>query len=571
MNKKNRILQLFCEASLCVAFVLGGCFGAFAQIGHGGTPYSFKKRAVNAFVSVSLPSFDNQMLLQEETAVEKKDEGYQFGKEIAVNYRLDNSGTWEVLPDGGRLWRLGIVSKGAYSLNLLFERFHIPPSSNLFIYTADQSFVLGSFTEKNNNRWGNFATTVLPGDAIVLEFYEAAQDRGEAIINLSTVIHGYKDFFFKKTQKGQYGKSGSCNININCDIGKPYQDVKQAVALILTGTKAHCSGTLLNNTAQDTTPYFLTAYHCLYKTSYPPSQWVFIFNYEAEDCEGGKSAKTYSINGSTRLATSYDSDFALLLLNDRPPADFCPYYAGWNRKDTLYEGVVSIHHPSGDWKKISEDRKITAQGKFWKDDPDFPDNTHHVVVWDTGITEGGSSGSGLFNSGGLLIGQLEGGDRMYCNREDRMDYFGMFSYSWTNGNSPDSNRLDYWLDPLGLGVEYLEGMKTPCDSFVRIVERPENAISISPNPATGTLHVTRYALQENTVIEIYDIYGRNVFTSPTPSKGGEQAANGAGINLHRVSSPPKEGLEEVVIDISHLANGMYFLKIDNRMYKIVKQ
>jgi hypothetical protein len=96
-------------------------------------------------------------------------------------------------------------------------------------------------------------------------------------------------------------------------------------------------------------------------------------------------------------------------------------------------------------------------------------------------------------------------------------------------------------------------------------------IWVYPNPTTGTLHVTRYALQENTVIEIHDIYGRNVFTSPNPSKGGEQAANEAGINLHTVSSPPSEKLGEVIIDISHLANGMYFLKIDGKVYKVMKE
>ena len=450
MNNRSKNLQLLCKTSLCTTFLWGICVCSFAQIGHGGTPYSFKKKVVKSFVTVSLPSLDNQLLLQEE-AVEKKNEGYPFGKEIAVNYRLDNSGTWENLPDGGRLWRLGIESKGAYSINLLFDNFYIPSSSNLFIYTTDQSFVLGSFTVKNNNQWGNFATTVLPGDAIVLEFYEAAQDRNEAIINLSTVVHGYKNAFF---QKGQYGKSGYCNVNINCEVGETYQAVKQAVALILKGGSAYCSGTLVNNTAQDTTPYFITAYHCVYGKDL--STFVFIFNYETVDCGGTNPTTTYSVNGATAIAMCDTSDFALLLLNDRP-IGFNAYYAGWNRKDTLYEGAVCIHHPNGDWKKISEDRKMLGSGKFWDEYPSFPDNTHYVVVWDTGTTQGGSSGSGLFNSHGLLIGQLEGGYAS-CSDLQGEDYFGKFSYSWTNNNSPDNNRLDYWLDPLGAGVEFLEGM-----------------------------------------------------------------------------------------------------------------
>ena len=29
--------------------------------------------------------------------------------------------------------------------------------------------------------------------------------------------------------------------------------------------------------------------------------------------------------------------------------------------------------------------------------------------------------------------------------------------------------------------------------------------------------------------------------------------------------------DEIEIDISHLANGLYFLKIDNKVFKVVKQ
>jgi hypothetical protein len=94
---------------------------------------------------------------------------------------------------------------------------------------------------------------------------------------------------------------------------------------------------------------------------------------------------------------------------------------------------------------------------------------------------------------------------------------------------------------------------------------------IYPNPTDGTLHVTGYELRENSTIEIFDIYGRKVSASPNPSKGGEQVANGAGINLHSVSSPPSEGLGEVVIDISHLAKGMYFLTVDGKVFKVVKE
>ena len=542
----NKSLYLAHKIIFSATFLLGISISSFAQIEHGGTPYSFKKKSFGSFAAVALPAMDNQQLLQEEIRAEKKEEGYPFGKEIAVDYRLDNSGSWEELPDGGRLWRLGIESKGAYSLNLLFDRFYIPPSSHLFIYTADHSFVLGSFTVKNNNRWGNFATTLLPGDAIVLEFYEAAQDRNNATIQLSTVVHGYKNFFFQK--EGTYGNSGSCNVNINCDIGQPYQKVKQAVALILNGGNRHCSGTLINNTAQDTTPYFLTAHHCVKRggSTYDPSQFVFIFNYETSDCEGKNPTKTYSINGATVVAIGSDtSDFALLLLEDRPPA----YYAGWSRKDTLYKGVVAIHHPMGDWKKISEDRKTITSGKYHEDDLHYPENTHYIVAWDTGTTERCSSGSGLFNRERLLIGQLEGGYASCAYREGE-DYYGKFSYSWTNNNHPDSNRLDYWLDPLGLGVESLNGLDASVTSNIKNIVKQENTISIYPNPTNGKLKIESGEWKIKNMI-VYDIPGRKMLEETAIQNN------------------------EFVLNMEELHIGLYILKIETEngvfIRKIVKR
>ena len=84
-----------------------------------------------------------------------------------------------------------------------------------------------------------------------------------------------------------------------------------------------------------------------------------------------------------------------------------------------------------------------------------------------------------------------------------------------------------------------KGVNTPIYS--------ENTIQIYPNPTNGQLQVTSYKLQENTSIEIYDIVGRVV-----------------------LSSAMSKFSPETTIDISHLANGMYFLKIDGKMFKVIK-
>jgi hypothetical protein len=525
------------EITILISLFLLAGVSLSAQVSHGGKPHSFQKNNhLQSLFFEKLPYQDNQILLEKEENIVEKETGFQFGEEIKVNYTLENSGIWDTLVDGSRLWRLGIYSANAYSLNLLFDSFHIPSGSNLFIYTEDKSFVMGSFTEKNNNQWGNFATSLFPGDKIILEYYEPVQNKGLGIINLSTIVHGYKDFFFKK---GTYGTAaGSCHININCSQGNNYQDVKRAVALILDGSRAHCSGTLVNNTAQDGIPYFLTARHCIHYDGryYNPSYFVFVFNYESSDCEG-ENGKTsyYSYNGATLMASHMHSDFALLLMNDIPQAEAMPYYAGWDRRNIAVASTVGIHHPNGDIKKISTSNGLLESKKWYDDSSSYPNNTHWEVVWDKGSTEGGSSGSGLFNVLQQITGQLQGGFAKCSGSQPNgeADYYGKFSYSWTNGNSSDSNRLDYWLDPLNTGIEVLHGYD-PSNVGIVDYNKIENKIKVYPNPANNIVNIE--AEFEIRSCGIYSINGQCV---------GEISVN----------SFQKD------ISVNNLSSGIYLLKI----------
>jgi hypothetical protein len=527
-------MKIRLKAVVIFAFFIGFACCLYAQIGHGGMPYSFKKDASLQQVNMELlPYLDNRMLLENEIPPAKED-AFVFGKEIAVNYTLENSGLWESLPNGARLWRMGVQSTGAYSINLQFDRFFIPPSSRLFIYTEDRSYIIGSFTAENNNQWTNFATSLLPGDAIILEYYEAPQDYNKGEIQLSTVVHGYKDFFFKA---GTYGSSQKCNVDVNCNTGTIVQTVKRAVAIILRGGGAHCSGTLLNNTKQDGTPYFLTANHCM---GYNPSYFVFVFNYESEGCNQQGEKTTYSVNGATLLASALHSDFALLLLNNTLPQECHPYYAGWDRRNIAEAGTFSIHHPAGDKKKISIYTDNLVSSKYETDNTSFPNNTHwEVTKWSSGTTEGGSSGSGLFNILGQLVGQLEGGSAecQGASPNDGSDVFGKLSYSWTNENNIGTNRLDHWLDPIGSGTNVLDGYDPYPSVGVVGIETPSTTIRLYPNPADETIQ-----LESDAEIQFYTIC----------------SLNGQSILSQRTNA------RIVAIHVAALAEGIYILSVQTK-------
>ncbi len=439
-------------------FILGLLFtGGFllmgnAQVGEGGIPHSFHDYSISDDIPfVKMPYVDNQLLATKEQT--EKTEGFTFGQEFQVDYNLFNAGIWTQLANGDRMWRLGVSSQGAYSINLVFNRFYLPENSTMFIYTKDKRHVLGAFTAKNNTKDKVFPTTVLPGDEIVIEYYEPKEVKEQAEIHLSSVVHAYKDVFFTQ---GKYGRSGPCHTNINCDEGLSFQDVKRSVALILYINQAMCTGSLINNTANDETPYLLTAKHCL--TNKNPSFFVFIFGYETLGCDNNTGSNGFSISGATLVADGSNSDFALLKLNTKPPFSYNPYYAGWNRSNIAVMPSFCIHHPSGDYKKISICTSILESSSY---DEIIPNTHWEVTAWSKGATEAGSSGSALLNFNKQIIGQLEGGTSS-CYNPTGYDLYGKLSYSWTNNdNSNPNKRLKDWLDPLNTEAYSLEAYD-PC-------------------------------------------------------------------------------------------------------------
>jgi hypothetical protein len=433
---------------LICLFAIGGM--AVAQISEGGLPPSF---SLSRPIPVTIPTASMSPIDLDALSVQDKiDEAdglpLRFGTPFDVDYSLQNSGLWQDLGGGDRLWRLRIESKNAFSINLLFSRYHLPDGARLYIYNEDHSMLLGAFTSKNNKPDGQFATGPVKGDISILEYVEPAAVHGQGDIAISRIVHAYKDVFgYAKSTLG-YGSSGSCNVNINCPQGQPWQNEKRAVAMILTGGGTRlCTGTLVNNARQDQTPYLLTANHC----SGPTDTWVFMFKYESPTCVNADGPTTYTVSGSSFKAASATSDFTLVQLSEMPPANYDAFYAGWSNLNVASQSSVVIHHPSGDIKKISLDLDSVSSADYLAGSG----TTHWMVgSYETGTTEPGSSGSPLFDQNHHVVGQLHGGYASCGNTS--ADWYGKFALSWTGGGTP-ATRLKDWLDPDNSGIATLNG------------------------------------------------------------------------------------------------------------------
>ena len=431
-------MKLVCS----IISILALTTGLFAQPSFGGFPKGLGKKNIPALTeNFKLPLIDeNALLAEDEQMAAAGEKSLRFGQDVHVDISPSTHGQWNTLADGSKLWRLLIKSTGAKSLNLIFDEFNLKTGEELFVYAPDGSMIQGSFTDANNNRIFNFATMPLAGAEAIIEFFQPA---GYPLpqLHLSYIIHGYRDF--SKSMKG-FGDSGNCNNNVICPEGADWVDQRNSVVMLLTSNNSRfCSGAAVNNTANDGTPYVLSADHCDVGATD-----LFLFNYWSPNCTPNSDGNTSDIVvGCIPRANNSNSDFALVELADEIPAEYNAYLSGWSRQNTAPPSSVSIHHPRGDVMKITFDEDPAGIEDYSNAD------CWHILDWEDGTTEPGSSGSPLFNENHLIIGQLYGGTANCNNNID--DYYGRFVTSWS-GNAAN-RRLRDWLDPNGLDLQTMEG------------------------------------------------------------------------------------------------------------------
>lgn len=421
------------------------------------------------------------------------------GIAIAQIFNIGAVASYDTLPDGSRIGRMRFVSPGAVSQAFRFSAFYLAGGCELYIYDEVGAIVRGAFTAANNKPFGGLYFSSTAGASHVLELFEPSGSFGQSTLIADRIYQGYHTAQSlgitppkRKSEAMQrsFGESeASCNFNVNCE-GYDWCVEKYAVCLLEKADDSStsiCTGTLLNNSANNFTPYVLTAWHCLDRTrdcSISTNEQnidniAFVFNWWSVGCSNGTQSQANANVGNKVFSSGIiralyrETDMALLEIRTEsdggefsvPPTDMF-YFAGWSRRDQLPTAGTILHHPKGDIMKgsIVMNDSITYpqymfhspsrghrcnDGNYTITSADETTNYIGCYIHD-GATEPGSSGSALLNENRLVVGQLSQNTEVYCwaqqDKGPQHNGFGKFSVSWAGGGT-EPTRLSSWLAP----------------------------------------------------------------------------------------------------------------------------
>lgn len=415
--------------------------------------------------TLSLPPVDAAPLLAQDEQDTKTGIPFRFGlrREVDVDViKFSAKGQ----RDGFRVYEYRIDAAGAFSLNLIFDRFQLKTGASLYLYNGDQTMLIGPITDAQNPGRGNpagseFWTDLMQGSNLTLELQEPLTGEGTSEIHLRAVVHGYKNMFPDKV----FGQAGACHPNMVCY--PDYQPQGDGVAMVLlAGGTRLCTGSMVTNVRQTFRSFFLSAFHCLDLNNSQGADadeiaqvenWLVRFNYQSPTCTPSQEDTDFvTLNGTTYRAGYAQSDVLLVELKQQVPPEVNTTYNGWNRRDETTSNNFTIHHPRGDVKKISFTNADTQISGY----QGTAGSNYLISLWGSlGVTDPGSSGSPLFDGNRRIVGQLRGGPS-FCGAtgQSLRDYYGRIFTSWTGGGT-NQTRLSNWLDPDNSTITTTNGVK----------------------------------------------------------------------------------------------------------------
>ncbi len=367
-----------------------------------------------------------------------------------------SQGTWQTATDGSPVWRLAITSQNALGIRLHFANFSVGLGK---VWVHDTSTpakqVFGPYSGTGRNGSGDFWSETVFSPTIEVEYVPAAgtSASGQPPFTISELVHLWQFGPYQAPLPGSSRSSEdslstfravpalsaqqaaspdySCYLDATCyqsasqdlpNTNTAVVDGSHSTGLILFGDY-QCSATILN--APNGQPILITAGHCINTQKDAQSMQAF-FDVRAPQCGQdtgiaptdqvlaslpqamGINLLAYSnkafLDGTDPNQVQNDLDYSLIQLNSFPSGSDL-ILAGYTANDiAIGADATSLGHPNGLYMQVAFGTRVT---------PDTGDsfvNAFEIDQSSHGRVDSGSSGSGLFDDNGHLVGLLSTAD-----------------------------------------------------------------------------------------------------------------------------------------------------------------
>ncbi len=443
------------------------------------------REEMNRVPRIALAAPDMKRVAAEDAASEALEKPMRIGVFRDLPQPLEHVPGQKNALVSGTVWATSITSPGALGERIAFDEISLPPGAEVILYDAAHPEVAVGPLDVGGVREWPFWAPACSGETVMVECRFPVDVSAQPFsVRISKVAHIYRD---PLKQAGEKAFAGPCNLDVSC---RPeWADFALAVGGLGTIDNTgvlFCTCTLLaDGNPCLSLPYVLTANHCVQgQTGTRGAESLeFYWRYQTATCNGTAPALLTvprTVGGADYLAgsmgtgvTGGGNDFSFMRMRKDPPAELPRM--GWSAtKPPVGTPVVCIHHPWGDFKRISDGAIVDVSNPF----PEL----YHQVVWSLGVTEPGSSGSPLAVSAtGQIIGQLWGGGSS-CSAPTDPDYYGRFDLTYSAIRALLEPPAAF-MDPVNIDADE----KAPSASVTISLSRPvDGATDLTITPVAVT-------------------------------------------------------------------------------------
>jgi len=313
--------------------------------------------------------------------------------------------------DGGRVWALAVQVPEAGAIRLHLEAFSLPAGAELYVYTRDGE-AYGPYTGAGPDDSGEFwATTVFGSEAIVqlrVAPPVTAAALGDVSFRVTEVGVITRKFGKPEAPSASFCGNPDCIVDASCypeanSIENAYAKMEWVQGAYIYS----CTGGLLNDSNPTQDNFFLTANHCVSKSS-TAKNVTFYWRFRTTTCNGACPSNTgwpYKTTGATVAASGRKGDFTLMQVKGVLPAG--SVFLGWTSAPVANTNGVALHRVSNPnfGPQVYNEQTVSTSAPVCRSWP----RGERIYSRDTlGATDGGSSGSPVVNGSDQVVGQLSG-------------------------------------------------------------------------------------------------------------------------------------------------------------------